>query len=111
MRNAGSRDGPVAKRDRPEPLLPWYCNQPVLRSGRESQYSEVSSRIDHCGTYPALMELLQGGIDCHAFRNPSEIELDTGREGYEPAYRIYLHATPSSSWLPGDYRIESDSRE
>ena len=57
------------------------------------------------------MQLLQGGIDCHALRNPSEIELDTGREGHEPAYRIYLHATPSSPWLPGNYRIETDSRK
>src|SRR5712691_3303441 len=99
------------QRYRPELFPSWHGDLPVFRRRRMSQDGQVASRVDQGGFDPVLAQLLQGGIDGHALRNSSEIELNTDGEGHLPTYRIYLNAAPSSSRLPGDDRIETDSRK
>src|SRR5450759_2950717 len=108
MSNAGSGDCAVAQLDCPELVLSWHGNGPMLSSRRESQDGEVAPGVHHGVAHPALAQALQGGIDGHAFRDPPKIELDGGRKGHAPAYRVYLYTTPSSSWLPWDNGIETD---
>ena len=88
MSNAGSGDGPGTQRDRPELLPSWRRNQPLLGIGRESQDGEVAPGVDQGRTYPAQAQLLQGGIDGHAFGDPSKVELDADGQCHAPAYRI-----------------------
>src|SRR5260221_14707644 len=98
------------QRDIPELPLPWYGDLPLLFSGRESQHGEVAPAVDESGAYPALLQALQCGINRHALRNSSEIELDASRQCHLPAYRVYLDAAPSSSRLPGDVGAKTGTR-
>src|SRR5260221_2522371 len=99
------------QRDIQELPFPWYGDLPLLFSGRESQYGKVAPTVDESGADPALRKALQCGIDRHALRNSSEIELDASRQCHLPPYRVYLDTAPSSSRLSGNDGIESNSRK
>jgi hypothetical protein len=73
MSNARSSDGPVMQWDCPILLLSWHRNRPLLKSRRESKYSEVSSGVHQGMAYPALVQALKGSIDRHAFGDASKI--------------------------------------
>src|SRR6059058_3438508 len=107
MRDTRGGDGPGTQGDRPHLLLSWHGNRPLSSSGRKSQDGKVASRVDQGGTDPVLAQLLQGGIDGHAFGNTSEVELDAGGQRYAPADGVDLDTTPAASGLPGDDRVET----
>src|SRR5712691_8352180 len=111
MRNAGGGDSAGMQRDCPELPLPWHGDRPLLRIGRKSHDGQVASRVDQGGVDPTLLQLLQGGIDGHAFRDASEVKLDADGQCHASAYRVYLNATPSPSWFPRNDRIEADGRK
>src|SRR6266568_1375448 len=108
MCNARGGDGPGTQGDRPHPLLSWHGNWPLSGSGRKSQDGKVASRVDQGGTDPVLAQLLQGGIDGHAFGDTSEVELDAGGPRHAPADVVDLNTPPAASRLPGDDRVETD---
>src|SRR6266480_7977929 len=55
MSDARSGNGTVMQWDRPELLLTWDCNQPLLSRGWESPDGEVSSCIYQGRAYAALV--------------------------------------------------------
>src|SRR5260370_14624426 len=99
------------QRDIPELPFPWYGDPPLVFSGRESRQEKFAPAVDESGPYPAWLRALQWGINRHALRNSSEIELDASRQCHLPAYRVYLNTAPSSSRLSGNDGIESSSRK
>src|ERR1700719_38829 len=99
------------QRERPVALSPWYGNQPFILSGRKSRYRQVASGVDQGRAYATLTQAFEGGIDRHAFRDPSEIELDSDGQRDLPVYRVDFDAAPASSRLAGDDGIEIDRRE
>src|SRR5207248_6241024 len=98
---------PGTQGDCPHLLLSWNGNRPLSGSGRESQDGKVASRVDQGGTDPVLAQVLQGGIDGHAFGDTSEVELDAGGQRHAPADGVALDTAPAASWLAGDDRVET----
>src|SRR5258708_2111477 len=96
-------------RDLPELLSPCYGNLPVFFRRREPQPGRVAPTVAQGRLYPALLQALQRGIDRHALRNSSEIELYARGKGHLPTYRVYLNTTPPSSRFAGDDGIESNN--
>src|SRR6266571_2915867 len=107
MCNTRGGDSPGMEGDRPHLLLSWHGNRPLSGSRREFQDGKVASRVDQGGTDPVLAQLLQGGIDGHAFGDTSEVELDAGGQRHAPADGVDLNTTPAASWLAGDDRVET----
>src|ERR1700682_3745763 len=96
---------------RPVALSPWHGNQPgIIRRGKSS-YGQVASGVDHGRAYAALAQAVEGGIDRHAFRDPTEIEPGSGGQGDLPVYWVDFDAAPASSWLTGNDGVEIDCRE
>src|SRR5947209_20125575 len=107
MCNARGGDSPGTQGDCPHLLLSWHGNRPLSGSGRKSQDGKVASRVDQGRTDPVLAQLLQGGIDGHAFGDTSEVEFDAGGQRHAPADGVDLDTTPAASWLAGDNRVET----